>query len=489
MLNEHTNYTLFANRSASGSVNASLFMTDSPTTSHTYMSVLLVVVLLWPLACVGLFSWKKRAQQQQAATTTTTAAFRSHAIDSDIHLDEMLREPIPSVVISTPLQSTKKPRIVSLDVFRGITIFAMIFVNLGGGEFWYFKHATWNGLTVADVVFPFFVWIMGVTMNIGMSSHAKKGTALHKMLLDAVMRSIRLFLLGLLLVNDFRSLHGGRIPGVLQSFAFAYLMVSLAVVAGLACKSDRFRHLQRVVESLVMFVVVAANLGIAFLLPVPGCPTGYFGPGGLGDGGLYANCTGGAHLLVDLTIFGESYMGTGGTQASVYDTNGPWDPEGALNWLMVSFMAYIGYVVGGLFLQATNWKHKIGTLVSVGVVLALVGLALCEFKKNGGFIPINKNLWSLSFVLAVSGLACGALAVVYLLVDHFAVWGGTPFRENGMNAIALYIGHEILIDHTPFSWDRDTSSHIENLLSNLGGALCWTVVALWMHQAGIFITV
>ncbi|RHY27979.1 hypothetical protein DYB32_006369 [Aphanomyces invadans] len=382
MLNEHTNYTLFANRSASGSVNASLFMTDSPTTSHTYMSVLLVVVLLWPLACVGLFSWKKRAQQQQAATTTTTAAFRSHAIDSDIHLDEMLREPIPSVVISTPLQSTKKPRIVSLDVFRGITIFAMIFVNLGGGEFWYFKHATWNGLTVADVVFPFFVWIMGVTMNIGMSSHAKKGTALHKMLLDAVMRSIRLFLLGLLLVNDFRSLHGGRIPGTI-SFAFAYLMVSLAVVAGLACKSDRFRYLQRVVESLVMFVVVAVNLGIAFLLPVPGCPTGYFG--------------------------------------------------------------------------------------------ACAGLALCEFKKNGGFIPINKNLWSLSFVLAVSGLACGALAVVYLLVDHFAVWGGTPFRENGMNAIALYIGHEILIDHTPFSWDRDTSSHIENLLSNLGGALWYNL--------------
>ncbi|RHZ32768.1 hypothetical protein DYB37_009311 [Aphanomyces astaci] len=225
--------------------------------------------------------------------------------------------------------------------------------------------------------------------------------------------------------------------GVLQSFAFAYLMVNVAIIAGLACKSSGY--LQRAVEGAVMLVVVATNLGIAFGLPVPGCPTGY--------------------------------LNQGGTPASVYETTGSWDPEGALNWLMVSFMAYIGYVLGGWFLNEPGWVRKTGLLLGSGAAMGLTGLVLCGFRINGGFIPINKNLWSLSFVLVVSGLACAVLAATFLLVDKFGIWGGTPLKQNGMNAIALYIGHEMLMNHAPFSWDRDTSSHVENTLSNLGGAV------------------
>ncbi|RHY12874.1 hypothetical protein DYB36_008796 [Aphanomyces astaci] len=429
---EHGNYSLVANRSETGAVTSSMTKT-SDGSSNALITVLLVLVLLWPLACFGLFSWRKhKASRRHNVTVTATHA--ANAMHSDIHVDEMLQELPPS---PEDVANKKPPRVECLDVFRGVTIFTMIFVNLGGGGYWYFTHVAWNGLSVADVVFPFFVWIMGVTMNIGVASHVKKRTPLLNMLLDAVLRSVRLFLLGLLLVNDFRSLHGGRIPGVLQSFAFAYLMVNVAIIAGLACKSSGY--LQRAVEGAVMLVVVATNLGIAFGLPVPGCPTGY--------------------------------LNQGGTPASVYETTGSWDPEGALNWLMVSFMAYIGYVLGGWFLNEPGWVRKTGLLLGSGAAMGLTGLVLCGFRINGGFIPINKNLWSLSFVLVVSGLACAVLAATFLLVDKFGIWGGTPLKQNGMNAIALYIGHEMLMNHAPFSWDRDTSSHVENTLSNLGGAV------------------
>ncbi|CAK4681605.1 hypothetical protein LEN26_000930 [Aphanomyces euteiches] len=460
---DQANYSFTVDQSDSGNVQGDIVQTGDGTSS-TLMTVILVLLLVWPLACFGLFSWRK--QKSIPAT--------NNELEEQILPEEQAQAPV------------KKVRVVCLDVFRGIAIFTMIFVNLGGGGYWYFTHAAWNGLTFADIVFPFFVWIMGVTMNISTASHLKKGTSLWRMLLDALFRAVRLFLLGLV-VNDFRSLKHGRIPGVLQSFSFAYFTVSIAIIAGLAWQSSPW--IRRGVEAFIVLAIVLTNLFIVFFLPVEGCPTGYFGPGGNGDGGLYPNCIGGAHLRVDLAIFGEDFMGSGGTAANVYGTYGPWDPEGFLNWLMVAFMAYIGYIVGGIFLNENRWVRKTLVLVSIGAVLALIGLGLAGFKINGGWIPINKNLWSLSFVLTVSGLACGVLAIMYLLVDKFAIWGGTPFKETGMNAIAIYMGHELLMDHAPFGWDRDASSHTQNTLSNLCGAICWALVGIWMHKKRIFITV
>ncbi|ETV77629.1 hypothetical protein, variant 1 [Aphanomyces astaci] len=370
--------------------------------------------------------------------------------------------------ISPPL---KKVRVVCLDVFRGVTIVIMIFVNLGGGGLEPFMHAGWNGLQPADCVFPFFAWIMGVTMNIGVASHAKKGTAPWRMLRDNLIRSIKLFLLGMF-VNNVRNLSTGRITGVLQSFGFAYLVVSISVVLGLYCKSDVRKWQQRAVEGVVMTGVVATNLLLTFFLSVPGCPTGYLG-------NAIESCTGGAHYYIDQLIFGDAHL--------YYP--GHIDPEGFLNWLMVSFVTYLGYVIGGVFLAAPAWKRKVTVLTASGMVLGLVGLSLAGFSVEDGPIPINKNLWSLSFVLVVAGLASVVLCVLYVLVDKLEWWHGMPIKETGMNAIALYVGHEVVGQHAPFGWDRDEEVMAQNVLSNLGGTLCWVVIAMWMFKHGIFITV
>ncbi|CAK4086203.1 unnamed protein product [Aphanomyces euteiches] len=402
--------------------------------------------------------------------------------DNDTSQQSQFDQVAPPPPAATP---AKKVRVVCLDVFRGITIFTMIFVNFGGGGLTAFNHVAWNGLEPADCVFPCFAWIMGVTMNIGMASHAKKGTAPWKILLDSFIRSIKLFLLGLV-VNNFRNLKTGRITGVLQSFGFAFFMTNVAIVAGLYVKSDARPWLHRVMEGAVIGALVLVNLLITFCLPVPGCPTGYLG-------NEIDGCTGGAHYYVDQHIFGDDHLYIPGSN----------DPEGFLNWFMVTFIAYIGYVVGGFFLNAKTWKHKVVFLTCSGAVLMLIGLGLAGFKVEGGPIPLNKNLWSLSFVLTVSGIANLLSCLMYVIVDKYSVWRGTPFKEAGMNAIVLYVGHELLGQHAPFGWDRDEDSKTQNILSNLGGAIwyvllhpapftlhcSWLLIAMWLHSKKIFITV
>ncbi|CAK4535209.1 unnamed protein product [Aphanomyces euteiches] len=383
-------------------------------------------------------------------------------------MPEMVEEPL---LDGRPRNADKRVRVVCLDVFRGITIFAMIFVNLGGGGLKAFTHVAWNGLEPADCVFPCFAWIMGVTLNISMASHAKKGTPLWRILLDSLIRSVKLFLLGLV-VNNFRNLKTGRITGVLQSFAFAFFMTTVAIVLGLVLKSDTRSWQQRTIEGNVIGSLVLTNLLITFCLPVPGCPTGYIG-------NEIEGCTGGAHYYIDQKIFSDDHLYISGTN----------DPEGFLNWFMVAFMAYIGYVTGGFFLNAKVWTLKVAILTGSGVGLMLIGLGLAGFRVDGATIPLNKQLWSLSFVLTVSGIASLVLCSMYLVVDKYAFWHGTPFKQNGMNAIALYVGHEVLGQHVPFGWDIDDDSKTDRVLSNLGGAICWTLIAVWMARKKIFITV
>ena len=109
----------------------------------------------------------------------------------------------------------KKSRVRSLDAFRGLSIAVMIFVNYGGGAYWFFNHSRWNGLTVADLVFPWFMWIMGVSLAIGVRSQLRNSVPRKKMVAKIVKRSAILFLLGLFVnsggANDFRTI---RIPGV-----------------------------------------------------------------------------------------------------------------------------------------------------------------------------------------------------------------------------------------------------------------------------------
>ncbi len=209
-----------------------------------------------------------------------------------------------------------------MDAFRGLSIVIMIFVNYGGGSYWFFAHSPWNGLTVADLVFPWFMWIMGASLAIGARSQLRNGVPRKTIVLRVLKRAATLFFLGVFLnsgsQNDFRTL---RIPGVLQRFALTYLAAGCLEAVftprelpdpdGFDPASKR-RHVLDLAISLPQMAIVSCALALhvllTFLLPVPGCPTGYLGPGGIQDGGRYFNCTGGAAGHIDLAIFGPNHI-------------------------------------------------------------------------------------------------------------------------------------------------------------------------------------
>ena len=146
-------------------------------------------------------------------------------------------------------QAGKKVRLKSLDTFRGISIAIMIFVNDGAGGYYFFEHATWNGLYVADLAFPWFMWIMGFCIPMSVRSFTKKDTPLPVILWRIAKRSFKLFFLGLFFANRGRiDLYLVRIPGVLQRFAITYFVVAstAALAAKLAPRTNREYHTAKV---------------------------------------------------------------------------------------------------------------------------------------------------------------------------------------------------------------------------------------------------
>ncbi|CAG2067084.1 unnamed protein product, partial [Timema podura] len=127
----------------------------------------------------------------------------------------------------------EKTRMRSLDVFRGICIAVMIFVNYGGGQYWFFKHSTWNGLTIADLVFPWFLWIMGVSVALSLRSQLRSSVSRWKLFKKVLCRSIVLVSLGILLNSIANAKHTKstslaslRLPGVLQRIGLSYFIVA-----------------------------------------------------------------------------------------------------------------------------------------------------------------------------------------------------------------------------------------------------------------------
>ncbi|KAG6579811.1 Heparan-alpha-glucosaminide N-acetyltransferase [Phytophthora cinnamomi] len=395
----------------------------------------------------------------------------------------------------------------ALDAFRGLTLCLMVFVNYGGGGFAVCTHSAWDGLTVADLVFPWFAWILGFSLFL--SSSSRRDESIVRTFAGIGQRTIKLFVLGLF-INNGDSWSDWRIPGVLQALSAAYLIVAVADW-GLSRRPGRIfqqYHVSKFVGWHFMCGVIPLvflNLVLTFKLPVPGCPTGYIGPGGLADDGAYRNCTGGAHLYVDTLVFGRQHLFQTPTCQQRYQT-GPYDPEGLLNWLMVATTAYIGYLQGALFMitqELSNAptsevrRRQIRNLVVCGsalVLLSVVSGGLWAFPR-GPWIPLNKNLWSLSYVQLSSGLAAWLLALLVKLIDGAASvkWWGTACIAVGRNSIALYIMHEVCQHFAPFSPKplrmTEEITHLEVLLYNLVGVVTWVVVAQWLDLHEIFIKI
>ncbi|WAQ97294.1 HGNAT-like protein [Mya arenaria] len=304
-------------------------------------------------------------------------------------------------------EKVKKERLKSLDTFRGISLVIMMFVNYGGADYWFFNHSKWNGLTVADLVFPWFIWIMGTALAYSFQSLARSNASLGSMFVKILRRSLTLFALGIL-VNSGGShnFQHWRIMGVLQRFALTYLVTAssqLAFMLNVNKAPTKFPLIKDLTlywkEWIVQLSLVVLHLSLTFFMPVPGCPTGYIGPGGLandGGGKDVFNCTGGAAGYIDEQIFGVSLVYGSPTSKEIYDSTVHYDPEGLLGTLNSCFLCFLGLQAGKILIIYRDVKSR---------VTRFTAWALCatvKIKKNKDNVKFKVRCSRFLYTLVIS---------------------------------------------------------------------------------------
>ena len=371
----------------------------------------------------------------------------------------------------------KQDRFISLDTFRGATIALMILVNTPGtwGHVYApLRHAQWHGCTLTDLVFPFFLFIIGVSMRFSFEKYefCKWGPLFKKV----VWRTITIFTIGLLL-NAFPFVRQDwdwshfRIMGVLQRIALAYIMASFIVV-----RAD-------------IIGIVKISLGLLFGYWI--LLMGYGWYSGLDPYALKSNLI----LIVDAYIFGENHL-YGGTGI-------PFDPEGLLSTIPSIVTVLIGFLVGTMIKTAEDHKDNTQRMAVLGALLIIFGW-------GWGFVfPINKQLWTSSYVLYTSGIATVVLAGLIWLVDvkELKTWT-KPFVIFGANAIFLYAASSIwakILLKISFELDGKMISGygylyqtvFQPIAGDLNGSflfalfhvfMFWLILA-WMYRKKIFIKI
>lgn len=404
----------------------------------------------------------------------------------------------------------KRERLKSIDTFRGLCLIVMIFVNFRGGNYWFFRHSKWNGLTVADLVFPWFMFLMGVNIPLSLESLIRKKTSKTLIFYKAVRRTIILFTIGIFIINHNTSWSSIRIPGVLQRFSIAYFVSFFLQWAAhvtrenmeLAFSESKLKPFHDILKywshMIAILLLEAVWICITFFLPVPGCPTGYLGPGGLADNGKYfsTSCVGGAAGYIDRWFFGETHMYGHPTCKEVYyptytsEQKVYFDPEGLLGSINGCVIVLLGCQAGRIFLYYKTAKARITRWISWSLILGIISIILCKSSQNDGFIPVNKNLWSTSYVTTTACMAFFNLTVFYILTDVLKLWSGKPLDFVGMNSILLYIGHEVFSDYVPFSWGiTQHDTHMKWITMNMIGVGYWVLIAYYCYKIKFFLKI
>ena len=319
-----------------------------------------------------------------------------------------------------PQQTTT--RLLSLDALRGLTIAFMILVNNNGDEahaYWALKHTAWNGFTPTDLVFPTFLFLIGVSITFSTASRLSKGATRQSLFFHTLRRTIILFLFGLL-VNSYPhfNLHTLRIYGVLPRLAICHF-----IVATLYIISPTWRD--------KVAIAIAALLGYWILMrfvsvPGYGIPT-HDVPLLDRDGNLTA--------WLDRQIFSPSHL---------YERTR--DPEGLLSTLPALATGLIGLLTGEWLRTARTLTQKARGIATAGLTSVLLG-ALWN-----PWFPVNKKLWTSSFVLYAAGWSLLLLALSIWLTDIRNAKATTPQQKKtftpllvfGTNAIAAYVFSELL---------------------------------------------
>ena len=302
---------------------------------------------------------------------------------------------------TAPLKSN---RLVSLDALRGFTIAAMVIVNDPGSwnsVYWPLLHANWNGCTLTDLVFPFFLFIVGVSIALAYNKRMEAGLPKKSMYRKILFRSLNIYLLGIFLwlfpEFDFGNI---RWVGVLPRIAFVFLACAL-----LFLNTNWKQQIRIAVGILVVYWIWVAYI------PVPG----------IGKPDLSVPEKNWANYFDTLFLPGYMWQKT-------------WDPEGILSTFPSIVSGMIGMLIGKLYLTVKDENKRLVWLYFIGFSMFLAG-GLWNW-----FFPINKNIWTSSYVLYTSGLGTLGLATCILIID---IWGYKKWtflgRVYGANAITSYV--------------------------------------------------
>ncbi len=304
------------------------------------------------------------------------------------------------------MTATNNNRLLSLDILRGMTVALMILVNNSWGDaFEMLQHSAWNGLTPCDLVFPFFLFMMGITTFLSLSKYQFQPTL--PVIRKILRRGILLFLIGLFINylsmaidGHWLSLDYLRYWAVLQRIAVCYLVVSLLALT----VSHRF---------IPLLVVVLLGIYASILLLFNG----------------YATDASNIALQIDLHLFGYDHL--------YHHT--PIDPEGLLGTISAIAHTLIGFLCGKWMKAAATKPDKAIVFFSAGTIMLFSGW----FLSYG--LPINKCVWSPSYVLITCGFAALLQGLLIYIIDLKGHSGWASFfHVFGVNPLALYAGSEIL---------------------------------------------
>lgn len=307
----------------------------------------------------------------------------------------------------------RSERLISLDAFRGITIAGMILVNNPGSWSYVYPpllHAEWHGWTPTDLIFPFFLFIVGVAMTYSFHSMRNKGMQKSEVYRKVIVRSLLLFGIGLFMaifpVVRFEPLRlfdisGLRIMGVLQRIGLCYLFASVIYL-----EFPKPKH-----QAAWGLVLIGIYWVMMMTIPVPG-----YGAGDLTmEGNLAA--------YIDQTVMSNHLWKPG------------WDPEGLL-----STIPAIATVLAGILTGHLLRSERFSRIEKTAYLLLAGNAGLAAGLIANAWFPINKGLWTSSYVLFTAGFALVCLGFCYWLMDvkSYKKWA-QPFVILGMNALAVFV--------------------------------------------------
>lgn len=371
---------------------------------------------------------------------------------------------------------SKHPRLQSLDAFRGLVVVWMILVDDAGGTYKHvIDHSPWDHVTLADGVFPLFLFITGFSVALSyrrlLSQPGNRGLALRK----ATVRLLKLFLIGIVsqgTVYPFRDrptwilpgcdawcyvfdLRTIRVPGILQRIGIGYWVASVVEIflrpseaggggpnADAGPLSIVLRHWK---QWLAYLAVTGAYLGVMYGLDVPGC----------GRGHLTEECN--AAREVDRRVLGYDHMYSTPTYVRSASCSPchpqpwsecldrpfepaawcstPFDPEGTLTSVSAATSSLLGLAFGHALVERKEHGGRVAQWVPMSLFFLGLGLVL----SFAGVMPLNKNLWTTSYVLFWAGVAGFGVTAFYVLIDVWQIRAPfQPLRWVGLNTIFVF---------------------------------------------------